>query len=150
MWATSHTHYTSKNIMKFHIFGENCPSKIVMTTQLLLKVLIAVYYVLPLIRPCNTSYASDDNGMPLYRSSDFVDNEGGRLAPHVQNWATLIQNYILQVSRDLLGKCKIIIWLLVPKTLRKVNGMMVCLEPKRTCCTIAWRHHFPSECIYWN
>ena len=85
--------------MKFHRFGENCPSNIVMTTQVLLKVFIAVYFVLPLIGLCNTSYANDDNGVP-YRSSDFVDNEGGRLAPHVQNWATLIQNYILQVSRD--------------------------------------------------
>ena len=85
--------------MKFHRFGENCPSNIVMTTPVLFKVLIALYFVLLLIRPCNTSYANDDNGVP-YRSSDFVDNEGGRLAPHVQNWATLIQNYILQVSRE--------------------------------------------------
>ena len=44
-----------------------------------------------------------------------------------------------------LGKWNIIIRLLVPNTLNKVNGMMVCLEPKHTCCTIEWCCHFPSK-----
>ena len=62
------------------------------------SVLICLGFLAVLITPTLEAVNYNEPNLEEPRYSYSGENEGGRLTGHVQNWATLIQNYILQVT----------------------------------------------------
>ncbi|XP_038057398.1 voltage-dependent calcium channel subunit alpha-2/delta-3-like [Patiria miniata] len=67
------------------------------TAVFLCHCLVATVLMLPCTETLNYNEIDHDEG-PGY--SYASEDGGGRLVGHVQNWATLIQNYILQLASD--------------------------------------------------
>ncbi|XP_071807181.1 voltage-dependent calcium channel subunit alpha-2/delta-3-like [Asterias amurensis] len=64
------------------------------------SVLICFGFLAVLITPTLEAVNYNEPNLEEPRYSYAGENDGGRLTGHVQNWATLIQNYILQLCSD--------------------------------------------------